>query len=172
MAELHRRADESAADGRGSGGLGSEGLGSDGLAPIEPGPDVAILLRAVVDWATETPAVVGVAVVGSHARGTARPDSDVDLVLICDDPARILTGDWIWRFGAVRSVAHEDYGALQSLRVFFDGDLEVEFGITGRNWAALPLDPGTRSVIMGGVRILYDPDGLLHRATSGGRGKD
>lgn len=35
-------------------------------------------LSAVVAWATEEPDIKGLALVGSHARGTARIDSDID----------------------------------------------------------------------------------------------
>lgn len=32
------------------------------------------------------------------------------------------------------------------------------------DWAALPLDGGTKQVLADGVRILYDPRGLLENA--------
>ncbi|WP_210730372.1 nucleotidyltransferase domain-containing protein [Streptomyces sp. S816] len=35
--------------------------------------------------------MVGLLLVGSYARGAARPDSDVDIVLLKADPARYLT---------------------------------------------------------------------------------
>ncbi|MBN1315772.1 MAG: nucleotidyltransferase domain-containing protein, partial [Anaerolineales bacterium] len=39
-------------------------------------------LSAVVTWASAKPDIVAVALVGSHARGTSGPGSDVDLVIL------------------------------------------------------------------------------------------
>ena len=38
-------------------------------------------------WAASQPDIVAVGLAGSHARGAARPDSDVDLVILSTDPA-------------------------------------------------------------------------------------
>jgi len=44
--------------------------------------------------------IATVALVGSHARGEARPDSDVDLVLVCADPDEALFDrSWMVGFG-------------------------------------------------------------------------
>jgi uncharacterized protein len=43
------------------------------------------VVGSVAAWATQQPDVVGVAVVGSWARGQARMDSNVDLVVFTDD---------------------------------------------------------------------------------------
>jgi predicted nucleotidyltransferase len=40
------------------------------------------ILQIIVDWAKKQPTIQAVAVVGSHARGTARAESDIDLVLL------------------------------------------------------------------------------------------
>jgi predicted nucleotidyltransferase len=47
---------------------------------------VAEILIGVRGWAARQAGVSGVALVGSHARGAARADSDVDLVLLCEAP--------------------------------------------------------------------------------------
>jgi len=44
------------------------------------------IMRTVLAWATAQPKIRAVALVGSHARGAARPDSDIDLVLLVTDP--------------------------------------------------------------------------------------
>jgi predicted nucleotidyltransferase len=127
--------------------------------------ELADLLADVTRWALAHRDVLGLALVGSHARERARADSDVDLVILCADPPTLIRNpDWITRFGEVERSALEDYGALRSLRVFYRAGPEVEFGITSPAWAAIPLDPGTRGVISGGMRVLYDPRGLLERA--------
>ena len=116
-------------------------------------------LAAVIRWAKTDANIIGLALVGSHASGNARPDSDVDLVLISEMPDALLdaTG-WVSLFGTPLRSALEDYGALQSLRVFYQEGLEVEFGFCLPQWTNVPLDTGTQEVIRQGMRILYDPD--------------
>lgn len=125
---------------------------------------VSELLGNVVSWAAEDASVVGVALVGSHARGVARSDSDVDLVILTLDLRPYLedTG-WLERFGTVTSCKTEDWGPVTSLRVFFEGGLEVEFGLTTTVWAELPVDAGTRRVVSAGMRVLYDSEDVLGR---------
>ena len=93
------------------------------------------LLEDVRRWAASEPDILGVALVG-----------------------------WCSRFGVVRSIAPETYGVVRSLRVIYDVGLEVEFGLTGREWAQVPLDAGTAAVLADGMQILHDPEGLLRRA--------
>ena len=118
-------------------------------------------------WAQSQPGILAAALVGSHARGQARPDSDVDLVLLVTRPQ-----DWIndpgWAavFGAANAIQVEDWGRVISLRVFYQDGLEVEFGITSPEWAGHPLDAGTARVISDGMHILVDKAGLLKRAVT------
>lgn len=108
---------------------------------------------------------MSVALVGSHARGNARADSDVDFVIQCTSPARYLEDHtWISEFGVVQSVSVEDWGIVQSLRVFYADGPEVEYGITSSEWVSLPLDEGTLKVLRDGVIVLLDRDGNLTRA--------
>lgn len=44
------------------------------------------LLERITAWFQAREGVATIALVGSHARGAARPDSDIDLVLLVDDP--------------------------------------------------------------------------------------
>lgn len=123
--------------------------------------NVPALLEAVISWAERTRSVDAVALVGSYARGTARVDSDVDLVILSDSPEHLFDGEWLAEFGVTESWLREDYGMVQSIRVVYVYGLEVEFGISRPSWANVPLDPGTRSVVASGCRILYDPKGML-----------
>lgn len=120
-------------------------------------------LDALKTWAVKQPDILALAIVGSHARGMTRPDSDIDIIAIVDDPVHYLkTSAWLERFGQVRSISHEDWGLLQSRRVHYADGTEVEFGITVRSWASTdPLDPGTTEVVSDGMRILYDRETLL-----------
>jgi predicted nucleotidyltransferase len=114
------------------------------------------------EWAARQEAISGVLLVGSHARGEARDDSDVDVVLLTPAPEQYL-GDrsWVERFGSAERVVEEDWGRVTSLRVWYADRMEVEFSWTDPGWAALPPDPGTRQVVVDGARILFDRDGAL-----------
>lgn len=134
-------------------------------SPVARRELVAAFLQAAKGWGEERSDILGIALVGSHARGASKPDSDVDLVVLCESPAVLLRGDWPSRFGAIQSATIEDYGALKSRRVFYRSGLEVEFGIAGPSWADAPLDAGTRKVLADGARVLYDPSQLIRVAT-------
>ena len=122
------------------------------------------IARAVV-WADHHATVSGLAVVGSYARGTQTPESDLDLVVIADQPAALLADlEWLGAFGGLATVEIEEYGVTTSVFADYEGNLEVEFGIASRQWTALPLDSGTARVIRDGMIIHYDPDELLRKA--------
>jgi hypothetical protein len=55
------------------------------------------------------------------------------------------------------------WGVVTSLRVHYKESFEVEFSLTTRAWAGLPVDPGTQDVVSHGMRILWDREGLLTR---------
>ena len=127
-----------------------------------PADMVESFLKAVSIWASAQPDILAVALVGSHARGGARADSDIDLVLLVEDPAAYLSNaDWPKRFGRVVRRQVEPYGRVTSLRVWYDDGREVEYGFTTAQWAARPLDEGTRRVIRGGMRILFERSPLF-----------
>ena len=122
-------------------------------------------LSEVSLWVKENPEVVGLALVGSYARGAARPNSDVDLSLLCENANVLIDNqDWTARFGEIHKTLIEHYGPITSLRVFYKSGLEVEFSIADTSWARVPLDSGTRQVILDGLQILYDPKGILKKA--------
>jgi predicted nucleotidyltransferase len=123
-------------------------------------------LDAFVAWAADQPDVQGVALVGSHARGAAREDSDIDLVILIAQPQNYLDNiQWVERFGVPEKHQTDDYVKLISLRVWYQDGYEVEYGITAPDWAATPLDAGTREVISGGMLVLFERGDLLSRHT-------
>ncbi len=124
-------------------------------------------------WAEDEPDVRAVALVGSHARGHARPGSDVDLVVLVDDVARRLgPREWLGSFGEVTTADHEAWGLVQSLRVHYGDGLEVKFGLTSTDWATPPIDVGTAAVIRDGLAPVWDPEawlaGAVHAVSAGG----
>jgi predicted nucleotidyltransferase len=123
---------------------------------------VGTFLQQITAWAKTEQGILSLGLVGSQARGTAGPDSDVDLVILARDPQSFLQDTaWLAHFGAVESRQVEDYGRVQSLRVWYRSGLEVEYGLTDAGWATLPLDPGTRRVVADGLRVLWERQPLL-----------
>jgi predicted nucleotidyltransferase len=120
------------------------------------------LLDAVGAWAAGRSDVSAVVLVGSRARGQAKPDSDVDLVVLTSAPEPYLEDhSWIELFGEVDRSELEDWGRVQSVRVFYRDGLEVEFGIATPDWAEEPLDEGTRRVLDAGFVVVFDRGGNL-----------
>ncbi|HZQ06850.1 MAG TPA: nucleotidyltransferase domain-containing protein [Anaerolineae bacterium] len=123
---------------------------------------VEAFLFQVRAWAEQQQDISGVLLVGSYARGTARADSDVDLMILTVKPERYLNAiAFAERFGPVSKWEKEDWGKVTSLRIWYEDGLEVEYGIAGPNWVAQPLDPGTLRVVSDGARIVFDRDGSL-----------
>ena len=121
-------------------------------------------LDTFVTWASAQPDIQAIALVGSYARGEARDDSDIDLVILTDQSQKYRKDlKWIEGFGTVEKHQIEDYGNLTSLRVWYLDGKEVEYGITTPDWAATPLDSGTREVIRGGMIVLFERRDLLSR---------
>jgi uncharacterized protein len=129
--------------------------------------DVEEVLAAVTAWARRRGDIRAVALVGSWARGEQTAASDVDVVVLTDDPSIYVIGeDWATdALGADATVVRtRAWGVLTERRVLLPSALEVEFGFAPSSWAAVdPVDPGTAAVVRHGCRLLFDPDGLLGR---------
>ena len=121
------------------------------------------LLDVARRWAMDRHDLRAMALVGSWARGAARADSDVDLVLLTDNTAAYLEDRmWLAAFAAKEIARRRKWGVVTELRAVLGSGLEVEFGITSPKWASTsPVDPGTRRVVSEGLVALHDPDGLL-----------
>jgi predicted nucleotidyltransferase len=117
-------------------------------------------LERLQAWIGPREDVRALLVVGSVARGEARPDSDVDVVVLTTHPERYLENvAWVEEFGTAQSVELEPYGKVTSVRATYGNGLEVEFTIAPANWASTPVDPGTESVARDGIVVLLDRDG-------------
>jgi uncharacterized protein len=114
-------------------------------------------------WSAAEPGIQAIALVGSHARGTACADSDIDIIIICTDPSHYLKStNWLSAFGEIRNAEREDWGLVQSWRVFYLDGTEVEFGITSKEWCSeAEISSGTGRVISDGAKIVFDPNFLL-----------
>jgi predicted nucleotidyltransferase len=139
---------------------------------VENCRSIELTLQVVLAWATAQPKIRAVALVGSHARGTARTDSDIDLVLLATDADRLRADTtWVteiaWDVIGTRAqrLRDEEYGTAWSRRIWLEphhGQVELTFA--SLSWAKTdPIDEGTRWVISEACRILHDPDALLQR---------
>jgi uncharacterized protein len=130
------------------------------------------LLETVTDWVEAKEEIRGLALVGSYARDAVRPDSDIDLLLLTENPQDFRDAAWLatidWSRVGIRPTkwADEEYGVVWSRRIWFQPKEEIEFAFAPLSWAdPSPVDKGTRRVVSDGFRVLYDPDGLLWRLT-------
>ena len=121
-------------------------------------------IEKVRQWACTEDRISALALVGSHARQQAKPDSDIDFVIISDDVA-LLEKDvsWLNRFGTVQRQAKEKWGSVTAIRVFYADGQEIEFGLATKCWADIPADAGTKRVVRDGMVILKDPNQILEK---------
>jgi len=113
-------------------------------------------------WSTRRRDIRAVGLVGSYAKDHPDDTTDVDLIMITEDPEKYLTGiDWIRVFGVVITTEKIVYGKLTTLHVWYESGLEIEYGITTRDWLAEPLNKETRQVFDEGMRMLFEKEKLL-----------
>ena len=126
-----------------------------GIAPvIELAEHLARIVEVIIGWAKVHQDIRGVALVGSHARGTASLDSDIDLVVRTANPEAFRAdGSWIeatdWSGAGVKVTnwGDENYGAVWSRRVWLSSGVEVVISFGPVAWVSIaPLDAGTRRV--------------------------
>lgn len=124
-----------------------------------------------MQWAVNSSHILAVALVGSYARGTAHPDSDIDIMVITSNPELFRQGtQWISEIGwdqleiSVIDWKDAEYELVWSRHMLLSNGLQVEFSFGPSQWAAIdPIDPGTKQVILDGCWILLDPTGLLNQ---------
>jgi hypothetical protein len=132
--------------------------------------EVCALTEAIGAWVQSRPDLRALGLVGSWARGDGRPDSDLDMLLLADRPEVYRSNhDWLDRLRLpapfrVSSHADASYGAVWSCHVALEPDAKLELTFGALDWASTnPIDSGTRSVVLGGLRTIVDKDGRLRR---------
>jgi predicted nucleotidyltransferase len=121
--------------------------------------DISYFLASVEKWTKEDENIKAVILIGSYARGDTREDSDVDLVIITTRPVfYVIDESFVNKFGRVLKTQKENWGAVTSIRAWYDDKLEVEFGITSPVWASRPLDKGTFRVLSDGYKVIVDKE--------------
>jgi uncharacterized protein len=125
--------------------------------------EVDRLVATVAPFAHRRSDILAVALIGSWARRSARMDSDVDFVLLTDDPpAYIEHNGWASELGADSAVRTKRWGALTERRFALPSGLEVDAGVVLPSWASTdPLDAGVVRIVLDGLVAIYDPAGVL-----------
>jgi hypothetical protein len=63
----------------------------------------------------------------------------------------------------IKHYQFEEWGILTSLRIMYNNDLEVEFGVATEKWITEPLDEGTKDVVKnGGFKIVLDKENIFN----------
>jgi predicted nucleotidyltransferase len=135
--------------------------------------EVETFIANLRSWAAGRADVVAVAIVGSWARDGASEDSDIDVVLLTDNPSSYLEGnEWIAGLAPTADLLRTgEWGAIEERRLLLPSGLEIEVGLGLPSWAdTAPVDPGTRAVVRDGLRALFDPRGLLAKLVAACRG--
>lgn len=101
--------------------------------------------QRVVTWARVDPVVHAAIQVGSYARGTETMASDLDLVLVVDDPGFATESAAILGlFPRARVVARRRWGPVHEVRLRTSSGLLVELDFTPEPWLAVPKQPAAR----------------------------
>lgn len=127
------------------------------------GARVRLFLAAFQRWADARPDIVGAAVTGSWARGVARPDSDLDIMVVANDIAGYLTWTgWLGELGKPATISREPNNPWPALRVFFGDGPEVDFSLTTPAWLEA-IVPGSAPAWLSpaSFQIVHDPEQLL-----------
>ena len=143
----------------------------------EPGMRLADeTLARIGDWARVQDDVQAVILLGSQARAEHKADqwSDIDVVLIADDPDRYLgSSDWLEDLGSSLVTVVEPWalgGGLER-RVLFRSGMDVDFAFVptavARDLVAMTTDPAVQRVLGRGIRVLVDKTDFINAALDG-----
>jgi predicted nucleotidyltransferase len=128
-------------------------------------PEVSAILADVCRWARSRSDIRGLALVGSHAAGRPRDDSDVDLIVVTDAAGAYQNADWVQSAVGQRAIVAtrgQRFGNVWSLFVTLADGPEIEFTFAERSWArADPPAPEVCRIVRDGVAVLHDPRGEL-----------
>jgi hypothetical protein len=138
-----------------------------GMSPEVIDQIVATLRR----WVNAQAPLRALAIVGSRARGDARPDSDLDVLVFTNDMTWASSVEWLRdpKLGlteqTITSAQREVHGIARSWRMLL-GAAEVDLTFADTSWAnTSPIDCGTWRVLSDGIKVLVDKDGLLMALT-------
>ena len=121
------------------------------------------MLESLTSWGNSTDKVYALMVIGSQARSDHPADdcSDLDLVMVVDDPDHFLqTDQWLTQIGNAHiSFVEDTIGGGKERRVLFDGALDVDFMILSKLQLAQAIKSGEIGLVKRGYHILVDKIG-------------
>ena len=124
--------------------------------------EVKSTIELLTRWAHRRDDVLGLALVGSWARGAASMESDVDFIVITDSPRTYPESLGSGVLPEARSISRRRRGTVTEYKLRLPSGLELELNVAPARWASAgQVDAGTRRVVVGGFRILHDPHLLL-----------
>jgi len=129
------------------------------------------VIEAVAAWARTRDDVRALALVGSWARGNARPTSDVDLLVLSDCAEEYRRRrEWMSEIDfdraghSIKSSNDATYGAVWSRHIHLHPAAEVELTFARCDWANVaPIDSGNCAIVRDAFRIILDKDAILAR---------
>ncbi|MEV2226887.1 nucleotidyltransferase domain-containing protein [Nocardia vinacea] len=134
--------------------------------PTTISPEQIATINEIIDrvthWAAHRGDIVGLLLVGSCARNAARPDSDIDFVVLTTEQSRYTDMAWADELTLGAFLGTRRWGPITEQRFVTSSGLEVEINIGSLAWTNThPIDPGTHRVVTDGARLLHDPTGIL-----------
>jgi predicted nucleotidyltransferase len=132
--------------------------------------DAHSLTAAIANWVRTNSDLRALALAGSWSRGTARPDSDLDLLILAVNPNQYQSDQgWLHQIilpepFRILSGESATYGVVWAYHVALEPATELELGFGPLDWASTdPIDAGSRRVVTEGFKVIVDKDGQLER---------
>ncbi|MCL1905908.1 MAG: aminoglycoside 6-adenylyltransferase [Clostridiales bacterium] len=127
--------------------------------------DFTGIIKNFTAWGSSCKNLRAAIIIGSQARTDDPADaySDLDLLLLADDPEYFLASDkWLEQIGHYHiSFTEDTLGGAKEKRVLFDGALDVDFNILTKDAMHAAIQNGQAAGILGrGYRVLLDKDGF------------
>ena len=128
------------------------------------------ILNLTVEFAQGNADVIAVGLCGSWARGNAKSDSDIDLLILVRNKSKFKKTNWIKDLAfekineKVEHFKDKIYGLVWSRHIFLNSKAQIEFSFAESSWANTEnLDKGTHKVVSDGFKIIYDPELILNK---------
>lgn len=132
--------------------------------------EVHAFLRVIALWVNARSDLNGLALAGSWSRGNARRGSDLDLLILADNPEKYAADQhWLYPIplpAPFRIVSYwgRAYGTVWSCHALLQPTAKLELTFAAVDWASSdPIDEETRQVISDGFEVLVDKGGCLQR---------
>lgn len=125
------------------------------------------LIDRIVRWGEREESLFAVLVIGSQVREDHPADesSDLDLVMVVDEPGAYLESDgWLKEIGPFHiSFVENTVADERERRVLFDGALDVDFTLLSKGSVQKLESEQVRGILGRGCRVLIDKIGLADR---------